>query len=223
MLGRDRKGTRWKKVLFLFLCIGICFLVILGVAFSFGIIKITKVPSLITKRIDTSIDKNKEVFSDSDYYHSSSTVIAEYDVGVSKNIESEAEVYENFWGRGFDNCNITTEYEIDGSWHKDSVISDLSSNIHPIYQTYYVSSAGDIWVIFEINGSVVANPVFYNIQENLERQLIVSESEIIISYSNSENKFYETIPKETELDVIVIDRIDNNSLDGLAEKIISGL
>ena len=57
----------------------------------------------------------------------------------------------------------------------------------------------------------------------LQIQFFVSESEIINSYSNSENKFYETIPNETELNVIVIDRIDNNSLDSLAEKIMDGL
>ena len=226
MLRKKRKNIKWKKANFFIIFIIICFFVVLGVLFHYGRIKIPKELASVVNlsNTDSSSERNNKDFpSDFDYYHSNSSVIAEYDVYESKNIESEAEVYESFRSRGFEDCDITTEYEIDGEWHENNVVSELSSDIHPLYQTFYISSKGDAWVIFEINGSIIANPIFYNIQENLEKQLVISESEIISSYSNLENKFYETIPNETELDVVVIDRIDNNALDSLAEKIMSGL
>lgn len=226
MMKRNRKNIKRKKANFFIIFIIICFFVVLGVLFHYGKIRIPKELASIVNLSNTdssSEGNNKDFLSDFDYYHSNSSVIAEYDVCESKNIKSESEVYERFRSRGFGDCDITTEYEINGEWHENNVVSESSSEIHPLYQTFYISSKGDAWVIFDINGSIIANPIFYNIQENLEKQLVVSESEIINSYSNSENKFYETIPNETELNVMVIDRIDNNSLDSLAEKIMDGL
>lgn len=220
------KKTKRKKYVPFIVFISICFFAVFGVVFHYGRTKISKELASIVSMSHTgssSERNNKNILSDFDYYHSNSSVIAEYDVYESKNIESEAEVFESFKSRGFGGSDITTEYEIDGKWHESNVISESSSEIHPLYQTVYVSPKGEAWSIFEINGSIIANPIFYNIQENLEKQLVISESEIICSYSNSENKFYETIPNETELDVMVIDRIDNNALNSLAEKIMSGL
>lgn len=66
-----------------------------------------------------------------------------------------------------------------------------------------------------INGSVVANPVSFNIQSELSVQVIISEKDTVTSYDSTTNKFFETIPDESVLLVITVDRIDAETLNSL--------
>ena len=45
--------------------------------------------------------------------------------------------------------------------------------------------------------------------------MLISDSETIVSYDNATNKFYETIPSESALKLIVVDQIDAATLDNL--------
>jgi hypothetical protein len=47
-------------------------------------------------------------------------------------------------------------------------------------------------------------------------ELIVSESNTVVSYDNVKNKFYETIPNNTEINVKTVDSITADVLDSLA-------
>ena len=84
-----------------------------------------------------------------------------------------------------------------------------------MYNTFYCSTAGEFWTITSINGQITANPVSYNFQSELEVPVLISDSEVIISYDNTTNKFYETIPSETALKLIVVDQVDAATLDNL--------
>ncbi len=154
------------------------------------------------------------------YYGNNSDIIMEIDVNDSNDVLTEAETCTELTGRGFEKYPITTEYSMDGAYSDATNISDNASNRHPMYQTYYVSSNRDLWTIFVINGSVLANPVSYNLQSGRSVQVIVSETETVMSYDSATNRFYETIPHESSLVLITVDKIDAGTLDRLtAEEI----
>lgn len=153
-----------------------------------------------------------------EYYRNNSDIIMEISVNDSNDVLTEAETCIELTGRGFEKYPITTEYSMDGVYSDSTNISDNSSNKHPMYQTYYVSSNGDLWTVFVINGSIMANPVSFNLQSSRSTQVIVSETETVMSYDSAANRFYETIPHKSALVLITVDKIDAETLDKLTSR-----
>lgn len=157
-----------------------------------------------------------------EYYKEKSEIVTSYDVKTSDKIKSEKQTVEDINGRGFDQYPISYEYSIDGEYIKEQEALNKKEK-HPVYRTYYTSTSGELWTIIVTNGSMVANPVSYNMQSNRGVQLIFAESEIITGYDSQNNMFYETVPKESELIVHVVDKIDAETLDSLTVEVINGL
>ena len=166
---------------------------------------------------DESVPSSYEVTPpDADaYFQNNATIIAELDINDSNQVRTEAETYNNFADRGFTKNPITTEYAMDGKYYKPTDISSYSSSKHPVYQTQYITANGDVWIIIEINGVIMANPLSYNAESNLDVMVVLSESATVTSYDSTTNKFYETIPNKTELIVKTVSRIDAETLDNL--------
>ena len=90
-----------------------------------------------------------------------------------------------------------------------------------MYLAYYISSGGDVWTIHIINGEVFAYPASFNLDSDLQAEVIVSETNEITSYENETNTFIVTIPKETAAIVLTVDRIDSETLETLTAEEIS--
>ena len=157
-----------------------------------------------------------------EYYKEKSTVVASYEAGRSEHTRSEGQAIEDMQARGFEQYPVTYEYSQDGTYVKEQEAAN-SNEQHPIYQTFYFSANEELWTIIEINGSVIANPVSYNMQSERGVQLVISESEVITGYDSSKNTFYETVPNASELIVHVVERIDANTLDSLTVDVLGGL
>ena len=71
--------------------------------------------------------------------------------------------------------------------------------------------------IFVIENSVYAYPLSYIYEsgETIETDIIISETENVISYDNVTNTFYETKPSDDAIKVIVVDEINADVLDEL--------
>lgn len=156
------------------------------------------------------------------YYEQNSEVIDVVDAQNSGDVLTEAETYTTLTDRGFTQFSITSSYSMDGGYYDAENVEDAGSAKHPIYETYYVTSDGNIWTIFMINGVTMANPVSYNLQSHRGVQVIVSESETIMSYDSTTNKFYETIPDKTALLVVTVGKIDAAFLETLTVEEIDG-
>ena len=156
-----------------------------------------------------------------EYFNENSTIISEEK--ASNQGRTEAEAYKNLTERGFTAFPITAEYTMDGKYSEAKAISENSNTKHPVYTTYYVTEAGFVWVIYEINGSVFANPLSYYSNNRVDVQITFSETETITSYDSTLNKFYVTKPNESALKVKVIERIDSATLDTLTESEIDNL
>ena len=149
-----------------------------------------------------------------EFYEQNSHVISEVDVNNSGVVQTEAELCENLAKRGFEDYPVTTEYSMDGEYFDATTISEESSEKHPIYQMYYITSNEEVWTIFIINGSIMANPVSYNMQSE-GVQVMISESETVTSYDSTTNKFYETIPDKSVLFVKKVEEINTETLERL--------
>lgn len=151
------------------------------------------------------------------YFKEISTIISDFDAGDSQNIHSEADAYSNLTDRGFKQFPITTEYSIEGEYSKASEISRSSKSVHPMYQTYYITESGDVWVITEVNGSIIANPLSYNAESSLDAPVMLSEANTITTYDSTKNKFYVIVPNDSAIIVKTVTRIDAETLEGLTK------
>ncbi len=147
------------------------------------------------------------------YWENSKEVIAVIDAKESEDVPSEKEVLEIFESRGFEDCDIFYSYNIDGKYCGNTEVEENSENKHPVYQAYYVSENRDVWTLYATNGKIMAYPASFNLESELDAEVIFTETAEISSYDPESNQFYVTIPKDTAAIIKVVDRIDSETLD----------
>jgi len=218
---KKKKRILWKVVAIV-ICLAIVIVGTAGVLVYFDVVDIPVVNKIlefigITKPYSiTMVDADE-------YFESNSSVLAEIPVQDSEETLSEADVYGILTDRGFNQYSITTSYSIGGDYHEATDISETSAEKHPMYQTFYTAENGNVWSVIVINGTVMANPVSYNMEREMEVKVIISESTAITSYDSVTNKFYEIIPNKTTLTVKCVTEIDARTLDSLTFEEIDGL
>ena len=79
----------------------------------------------------------------------------------------------------------------------------------------YASESDILWNIYIINGVVAAYPVSYNLVSERDAILLITESDTVMSYDYSSNQFFETVPKESEMIVRKVEKINKETLDKL--------
>lgn len=238
-MSKARKVRRFFLKFFLFVII--IFFVVVSVIImltKFNIIKKRDIKDILgikesrtietVKEEETSEEGTTESYEvtteDADeYYKNNSQIISEINANDSDKVSSEKDIKKSLEERGFNVFPITYEYSMDGQYSDSAEISDGSDEKHPMYTTYYVTENGDLWTINEVNGTIVANPVFYNEQSELPVQLIISETDSVVSYDSTKNKFYETIPNNLSLIVKKVDKINAETLEKLTIEEIDNL
>lgn len=158
-----------------------------------------------------------------EYFSDNSTVIATIDALDSEDVHTESDAYDNFDERGLAMYPITTEYSMDGVYSEAARISSYSSRQHPMYQTYYITSNDDVWLIFEINGVMLASPLSYNEQLASGAPVMISETDTITSYDSTKNKFYVNTPHSSVINLKTVARIDAETLEALTKGAIDNL
>ena len=149
------------------------------------------------------------------YYKENSQIITVVDAQASTAVLTEAETCSTLASLGFTQFPITSSYSMNGAYYDAEEITGDGSAKHPIYETYYLTANGELWTIFVINGAIMANPVSYNLQSTLGAQVMLSASETVMSYDSTTNKFFETIPKDEALFLLIAPRIDASLLEML--------
>ena len=153
--------------------------------------------------------------SDGDlYYFSKTEVLDVIPASKSADIPTGGQTYDLLEDRGFVGFPVTYEYTMSGARVEDAEVPAGSANRFPMYETYYISASGDLWVIYVINGKVMANPVSFNLEFFVDEQVLFSEDGTLTSYDNATRQFYVTIPHS---DVIMhtVAKIDAETLDTL--------
>ena len=175
-----------------------------------------------TTTTDEEVDlgSNYEVpeFDAEAYFRENTTLKSTFDVASSQYIHTESEAYDSFVERGFDGSQVMYEYTMDGTYLGKNEISRSSSSKHPMYQVYYATTSGDIWMILEINGSFFATPITYNFSNAQNVPVILSETDTITSYDSSTNKFYVNIPNASQTVIKTDSKIDAETIEKLTSE-----
>ncbi len=175
-----------------------------------------------TTTTDEEVDlgSNYEVpeFDAEAYFRENTTLKSTFDVASSQYIHTESEAYDSFVERGFDGSQVMYEYTMDGTYLGKNEISRSSSSKHPMYQVYYATTSGDIWMILEINGSFFATPITYNFSNAQNVPVILSETDTITSYDSSTNKFYVNIPNASQTVIKTVSKIDAETIEKLTSE-----
>lgn len=164
--------------------------------------------------------KNEKPDADAYFAENATVISAENASGLGS---TEAATYKNLSERGFVQNPITTQYSMDGTYMQEKEISSAVQDRHPTYQTYYQTQSGDFWSVYEINGAVFANPVFYNLDNDTGIQLLISETDTLTSYDSTKNKFYVTKPNEDVVTLKTVAKIDAATLETLTAGEIDNL
>ena len=150
-----------------------------------------------------------------EYFANHAQIIKEIEAKDSENLQSGKEVRKLLSERGFSDCVLTAVYSQEGDLEPENEVTEKTSEKYPMYQAYYKSAKGDLWLIYSINSALMAVPFLSDMQAHEGAELIVSESNTVVSYDNVKNKFYETIPNSTEINVKTVDSITADVLDYL--------
>lgn len=153
-----------------------------------------------------------------EYYNNNAEVIKAEDVQDSGDVLSESDALSLLYSRGFNTYPITYAYDISGTYCGDTESDETSTDKHPMYNTFYVSSTGEVWTIYIIGDAVFAYPALFNLENDNSKQVIVSESAELVSYDDESNTFFVTIPSEAASLVKIVERIDAETLDKLTRE-----
>lgn len=171
-----------------------------------------------TADVDLGENYTVPAFDAEKYFDEYTQLVSKLDVPSSQTVFTANEAYKAFEERGFSNVTLMYEYDMSGEYLGEQEASYYSDDKAPIYQAYYSTSDGNLWIIMEVNGEFFATPVFYNLDENSAKYVIISEKETITSYDSTTNKFYVNVPDQSNVRVKVVGRIDAETIETLTKE-----
>lgn len=219
----------WKKLLSIFLrCIAWILVLIIaaaGILYALMRVGIVDISVLDDALISLGlIEQHSVEATDADaFFQNNATIIDIIDADASEDVLTETQVSSMLSDRGFTGFPITCNYAMDGTYDTDMSFLGSSSIKHPTYETYHITSNGDVWTIFVINDAIMAKPVSYNLQSGLDAEVLFSETNTLTSYDGVTNQFYETIPNTSAVILKTIERIDADTLESLTYGVIDGI
>ncbi len=209
-------------------CLSLLIIIILIIIILFITLSIHQQITATLYNTDTS--DNDDLYNEvpyieaNDYYTEHGQIINSYSAKTSNNVQTGKEVSKLLDNLGFDSLAIKADYDINGNYINERSILRDDDNRYPIYTTYYIADER-VWYVFIIDGQIILNPIFYNIDNDYQKEytVIIAESNIITSYDGVTNSFFQTIPKSSEIKVIVVDKIDAELLKTLLSEDINEL
>lgn len=165
---------------------------------------------------DSYSDYGEERYASArEYYENNVELLEVIEAEGSGGVLDEAEARAFLEGRGFGGRAVTYKYSITGQLFDETAIEEVTSARHPMYRTVYASANGDVWLVYVINNSIFAYPFSFNLESDLEAELIFSESDTLTSYDCESNQFFVTVPHASEMIVRTVDAVNAETLDSL--------
>ena len=155
------------------------------------------------------------------FFEENGEIVSSYDA-VSGSAFSEAEVIKAFAERGFFDAQIISYFSMDGKYIGDVEANPDSTDQHPCYEGWYISTSGEYWQVSCYNNAFMASPLSYNL-ENAEGRtpVLLSETDTVCSYDNTTNTYFETRPREDVLRVIRVDVLNSATLDNMTKEALT--
>ena len=188
-IDRPEKPMKWKPFI---LVAAICFVVLVG-----GVLLVLK----------GGFGSNEaEAF-----YEDNGEVLSKIEADKSEDTQTESEAIKEMRARGFNQYDVTYDSVMGGDFEEDQEASNSSQDKHPSYKTYFKTEEGTLWTITAINGSFSAYPVDAEWHTS-DTETLISEKESIWCYDIDTNTYFEVIPNSDAVKVIVIDKINADTL-----------
>lgn len=153
-------------------------------------------------------------FSAYDYYNESSEEIVSIENADSyEGTITASDAFTLAEEKGFDQSELTYAFDVNGKYLGETEAADGSDDKAPLYQTMYFTENNEVWTVYFIGDAVYACPISYLYSAKLDHEIIFSESDTLMSYDDSENKYYTTVPKESVVKLVVVDKINADTLE----------
>lgn len=135
------------------------------------------------------------------------------DASKSKNVPTASKVYAQLSERGFSDIEVMADYDTDGVYHDTVVLDPSSEKRYPCYTAAYLSKNNITWTIYINEGSYYAVPLNTS-SRALSKDIIVSESDVLVQYDGLKNEFSEfAFDKAEGMTCVKVARIDKATLD----------
>lgn len=161
----------------------------------------------------TLSDSDFEFDIDQYYEDNSDKIIKTIPYVGDKDTLTEKEAVSLLKKRGFSDFEITYEYDELGEPVEKITITNPTNNRHPMYDTYYYSDDTGYWSITVVQDKVYAFPFGLLLENEVDHEIILSESKEIKSYDSNDKKYFITIPKKSAVEVRVVKEVNNKALD----------
>ena len=174
-------------------------------------------PVDVEQEVEGTYELELEPIDVADYLEDMGEVEATFTPNESNEVKDNTEVVDEVEDRGFGEFPVTAAYTMDGEYLGED-ITTIENGKYPFYETYYISNSEELWTINIVNGTITAYPVTYNMESEREVNIIFSETSKLTSYDSVTNTFFEFIPDESVMKVVVVDRVDAETLDKLTKE-----
>lgn len=124
-----------------------------------------------------------------------------------------AEAVKMMNDRGFTQSPLKYYFNVSGDYLGECEATESTDVKAPVYQTYYITENEEIWMIYVSGSSVTAFPLSFNGTSEDGTELILSETEELVSYFDNSNTYYVTIPKKSVVKVAVVDEINAKAFE----------
>lgn len=139
------------------------------------------------------------------------------DAATSPDVPATNVVYQQVAERGFGDVEVQTDFALDGSYADLHALDAASTERYPSYAITYVSSQDVLWAVYVNDGCYLAVPIGAVGGEAFERQIILTETDVITQYDGSKNQFSDfAIADIADATCVKVDRIDRATLDSYA-------
>ena len=164
----------------------------------------------------------KSVYNiDEDKYYKENATLYEIKDAVPEEMFSEAEAIEFLTQKGFTGQPVTYDYTVDCKCIDNCEASADSSDKHPMYQTYFVSEAGEIWLITITGKTITATPISDDFYSTDSVPLIFAETDHLYCFVSNTKKYYIAAPLKSEGKLMIIDDVNAEALGKLTAEDIN--
>lgn len=127
-------------------------------------------------------------------------------------VQSQAEVRSQLANRGFEDVEISSDYDIDGNY-TGGELDENASDKRPSYVVNYISADDVIWYMYINDGKYFAVPMAIG-GVSPDKEVVLSETDYITRYDGTANTYSDlSFGQLGDVIAVKVDRIDRETLD----------